>query len=156
MRRIQNRTKGSKLPNYFAGSFDALGQFLHRSSAMGPVLGMCLLISIVAAISICAALKIEKFVWLAYICVGILALVFVAAIGVYVYFSLTNPRVLQSEECQITLRQMDMAVAARGLQTTISDNNSNSGQIILDVSGKSCGEQKNTMGVENALEGSAS
>lgn len=105
----------NKVNKLFAGSMDALGKFLKRSSAMGPILGLALMMSLVTAVSIMAASFAPDLVWLCYISVGVLAIIAIAAASMFIYFGFTNPRVLQSEQLQITMRQMDLAVASKGV-----------------------------------------
>ena len=117
--------EGEKLPdlnkvsNLFAGSMDALGKFLKRSSAMGPILGLALMVAVVTVVSIIAASFVPKLFWLCYISIVALALIAIAAVSMFIFFSLTNPRVLQSEQLQITMRQMDLAVASKGVPPAI-------------------------------------
>lgn len=111
-----------KCEDYFAGSLDAMRHFLHRSSAVGPILVVILIIGILTAMSFGITIKAENFLYLSYGLALLFGLAVIAFIGVFIYFAMTNPRVLQSEECQITMRQMDLAVASRGCEPSIEFN----------------------------------
>ncbi|MCR5752137.1 MAG: hypothetical protein K6G91_09245 [Kiritimatiellae bacterium] len=104
----------NKVNKLFAGSMDALGKLLKRSSAMGPILGLAIMMAVVTVVSIITAPFVPNLVWLCYISIGTLTVIVIAAVSVFIFFSLTNPRVLQSEQLQITMRQMDLAVASKG------------------------------------------
>lgn len=114
--------------DYFTGSLDAMRHFLHRSSAVGPILAVIIIVGILSVMAFGCAVKSKKFIYLAYGMAGLLGLVVLAFIGVFIYFAVTNPRSLQSEECQITMRQMDLAVASKG-GGTIDVNADNVSQI---------------------------
>ena len=61
-----------------------------------------------------------SFFWL-------LSLPIVAFVGVFIFLAIKNPRALQSEHLQITMRQMDLAVASKGQAPAIAmdDNETN-------------------------------
>ncbi len=105
-------SKGGK--DYFTSSLDAMRHFLHRSSAVGPILVVILIVGVLLSAALGSAVLSEKFICLTYWIAGLFCLVVLAFIGVFIYFAVTNPRALQSEECQITMRQMDLAVASKG------------------------------------------
>lgn len=117
------------MKNSLASSIDAISKILRRSNAMGPILIVIFMIAVVCSISIIYAEKVPSLICLAYIFGTVLGLAVLSAIGVYVYFAINNPRVLQSEHLQISMRQMDLVVASRGGSPSTYLNTDNNIQI---------------------------
>ena len=135
--------------NYFARSIDAMGKFLRRSNAMGSILVVIMIVAILCGISMFCSLKLSSFIYLTYFLVIILGCSVLAAIGIFIYFALKNPRVLQSEQLQITMRQMDLAVATKGSIPYIDCNFDNNFQIEL------CKNKQQDKGIESNIDENA-
>ena len=114
--------------NFIASSLDAIGKILHRSSAVGPVLVVILALSFLCGVGLICSSKQPSLISLAYDFFYLLAVPVVAFVGVFIYLSFKNPRALQSEHLQITMRQMDLAVASKGQapEITVYENETSS------------------------------
>lgn len=113
--------------DYVASSMDAMGKFLRRSNAMAPILAVILILAILCGVALTCSLKIVALVCLAYVVSVVLCITVMAFVGIFIYFAITNPRALQSEHLQITMRQMDLAVASKGQvpEIVMNDNTAN-------------------------------
>lgn len=121
--------------DYLSSSVDAVGKFLRRSNAMGPILIVILLLTILCGVVLPCSIKIDAFVYLAFGVAGILGITVIAFVGIFIYFAVKNPRALQSEDLQITMRQMDLAVASKGEIPSVTFNDSDNIEILKEIKG---------------------
>ena len=101
-----------------------------RSSAMKPVLCAMVLTLIGLRIApqgiVIVGMELKALMGISFV------LVLLVAMGIYVFYSFTNPRLLQSEHYQLAMRKMDLAIQRTGTEPVFIEGSNTNGLSLHD------------------------